>query len=636
QPVKISNAFKETNLQQIKNKTNILDKLTDIKNCFIGIITNCNTNINIYTYCKNYNVDNNYYVYIYACSKYPANTIEISNTFLCSYAKLQTTVSDTNYNYVLSTNNCSFITTSNSIECSVTNDFIYNVNIDYTTINNQTVKYPIINNNECSFIVSTKDNYVLIPLNNFNYNVNIDFASSVDSNYSLESINTSFCNIDTYDTQTLVDNSLCNIDSTNNLCSLTTNTKTIDTIDTETLLINNTDYLHTITINDNCTTSEDLFNNANNNPQLLDNPYCNLISDNTCLQLNEYNLNTEQRVFDNYCSIATNLDCDTNNENTCTSSVNNNMDFIFNNNYITVNKVYNKNTCNIYAINANTKILLPHNYNYNTCNYLSIINNHDCTIVIASESIFYTNVYSNTCSSQPIINDKECLTVITNEKISYNTVYNDTYITQPNINDKECSIIVSTKDNYLVIATDDIGYQNHYNTTYSFVNNIEYKATINIDNNSLLNTTICNINTEMDMFNDNEYDNILTNNKCSINNKYVYNARNMFMQENNVCSLTDHNIYKNESTQLTYNNCFLNDEIMFNKQFIQVLINNDICNTITTNEDNYLLILTNTYLCNVNNNYQLNENVCYTIDLACNNDFSILDSLTLINLCGDK
>ncbi|MGC8735066.1 MAG: hypothetical protein ACP5RD_08615, partial [bacterium] len=217
--------------------------------------------------------------------------------------------------------------------------------------------------------------------------------------------NTSFCNIDTYDTQTLVDNSLCNIESTNNLCFLTTNTKTNNTIDTDALLINNTDYLHTLTLNDNCTISEDLFSNVDNNPQLLDNPYCNLISDNTCLQLNEYNLNTDQQIINNYCSLITNFDCDTTNENTCSSFENNNTDFIFNNDYITVNKVYNKNTCHIYTINANTKILLPHNYNYNTCSYLSIINNHDCATVIVSESISYTNIYSDTCSLQSIINN---------------------------------------------------------------------------------------------------------------------------------------------------------------------------------------------------------------------------------------
>jgi hypothetical protein len=150
QPIKINDEFIKNNINQFRNKASILDSLTSTEKCFIDIITNCDTIINSTAYCKNYILEKNYYSYIYACSLYPANSIELSNTFICSYTRIYNTASNTKYSYELDNNNaCSSNTVINN-NCSllVSNNYVCDTNIQFNLINGDECK-DLVNENRC-------------------------------------------------------------------------------------------------------------------------------------------------------------------------------------------------------------------------------------------------------------------------------------------------------------------------------------------------------------------------------------------------------------------------------------------------------------------------------------------------------
>ena len=214
QPISINNAFIRNNENIFKNKVTILDSLTNTKKYIDdGIITNCDTTIyNTALYCKNYGLEKNYYTYIYACSLYPPNSIELSNTFICSYTKIYNTVSDTKYNYALyNRKDCSnvaifndsytLLTPNNYIPNKYFSKELYsnstcisntNENIDCSLIASNTTTYDLNCNNdlygyECSSTIFVNNNYTPLLLNNYIRNIyfNQDLYNNSDCSFNV-------------------------------------------------------------------------------------------------------------------------------------------------------------------------------------------------------------------------------------------------------------------------------------------------------------------------------------------------------------------------------------------------------------------------------------------------------------------
>jgi hypothetical protein len=394
QPIKISNIFTQYISSSFRSKISLSETLHKTTHWFTEKITT-NDDISLVNnkYCKNYLLDMVSYSYIYACSLYPANTIELSNSYIYSYTVLQNIYKCVSYTYeILNNNACSYTNLINNYSLTMPNHYTFEV----TTIS-ECLYNNIVDNNSLSipgnyfnnpkitnfdidsnlFILLNNNTFELISNNCytsndvnslticFNFNCNLNFNSYITNNdiiYSCSSNTFENYIYNTFDNYSLINNDDCYTNLINN-CSLTAQ------INMDFCNLNNNFLVDSSSINKQLITTNDYIYNISNSLN-------NINISNSCATLiinnNEYNFNNDFSIINIYeCYYIDTV---------------NNCSLTTHNSYIYNSTTNHNNVCTFTSFD---------NYSYNTNIAFSLINNDDCEEIINENKCYAIDLVCN-------------------------------------------------------------------------------------------------------------------------------------------------------------------------------------------------------------------------------------------------